>query len=256
LLNKKRLTNDTLENEIAERIRAQRSKLLNRTAAALIILCCGFIVYMTLGRHLIIQKEFKDEYAALKVADIGDRVLFGRFETDTSKPGTERLEWIVIGKEGDKIKLLASKGIAGSYYHQKHEDITWEKCDLREYLNSTYFTDMFSKYEWSCVCDNADVFTLLTVDELYELYPNAEDRKLIVTDYAQATGTNANRISKLHQWDMKGYDSSWWWLKGSNKEGEITAPIVEIDGSIYENKKYVNKPGGAIRPVLYLTCGD
>jgi hypothetical protein len=55
---------------------------------------------------------------------------------------------------------------------------------------------------------------------------------------------------------MKGYDSSWWWLKGSNKEGEITAPIVEIDGSIYENKKYVNKPGGAIRPVLYLTCGD
>ncbi|MBR6238825.1 MAG: acyltransferase [Lachnospiraceae bacterium] len=256
ILNKKRLTNDTLENEIAEKIRAKRIKILNRIAAASIIVICAFILYVTLGRHLVAQREFNEEYAALKEANIGDRVLFGRFETIISKPGKERLEWIVIGKDGDKIKLLASQGIAGSYYHQKHEDITWKKCDLREYLNSTYFTDMFSKYEWSCVCDNADVFTLLTVDELYELYPNAEDRKLIVTDYAQATGTNANRISKLHQWDMKGYDSSWWWLKGSNKEGEITAPIVEIDGSIYENKKYVNKPGGAIRPVLYLTFGD
>ena len=256
LLNKKRLTNDTLENEIAERIRAKRNRLINRMTAATIIICCGLILYMTLGRHLILQKEFKDEYAVLKVANVGDRILFGRFETDTTKPGKERLEWIVIGRDGNKIKLLASKGISGSYYHQKHEEITWKRCDLREYLNSEYFTDMFSKYEWSCVCDDADVFTLLTVDELYELYPNAEDRKLPVTDYAQATGTNANKISKLHQWDMKGYDSSWWWLKGSNKTGELTAPIVEIDGTISENTKYVNKPGGAVRPVITLICED
>lgn len=256
ILNRKKLTNDTLENEIAERIRTKRNRLITRAFAIMIILCCVFILYMTLGRQLIIQKEFMDEYATLKTANIGDHVMFGRFEADTSQLGRERLEWIVIGKDGDKLKLLSSKGIDGSYYHQKHENITWKKCDLREYINSEYFTDMFSKYEWSCVCDDTDIFTLLTVDELYELYPNAEDRKLTVTDYAQATGTNANKISKLHQWDMKGYDSSWWWLKGSNIDGEITAPIVEIDGSISENSKYVNKPGGAIRPVLYLTCNE
>jgi len=48
----------------------------------------------------------------------------------------------------------------------------------------------------------------------------------------------------------RGYRSSWWWLRDEKKD--ITAPIVTVDGDILINKKYVNKPNGAIRPVITL----
>ena len=49
---------------------------------------------------------------------------------------------------------------------------------------------------------------------------------------------------------MKGYRTSWWWLRGEDGLEMITAPIVTVDGTIEEDTKYVNKPGGAIRPVI------
>ena len=69
-------------------------------------------------------------------------------------------------------------------------------------------------------------------------------------------GVNTNRYVKNSQGDQKGYDSSWWWLRGTNEEGEMTAPIVDYDGEILLDTKYVNKPKGAIRPVIWVKLPD
>jgi hypothetical protein len=57
-------------------------------------------------------------------------------------------------------------------------------------------------------------------------------------------------MSKANMWDMKGYRSSWWWLMPKQGEKSVTAPIVTVDGEIREAEKEINRPGGAIRPVI------
>ena len=249
LLNPGRIVNDTIESEIAERLRNKRIKIFKIAASAVILVAFALVLYLTLVRYMTAGSEYRQECEALRTADVGDTVYWGRFETDRMRPGKERLEWIVIGRDGSSVRLLSLKGIGGSYYHQRHTEVAWKDCDLRNKLNSPEYTDMFSRFETESVVPvDDDLITLLTVSELYEVFPEAEDRQLSVTAVAESQGTNANKISKLHQWDMKGYDSSWWWLKGESEA--ITAPIVEIDGTVYEDKKYVNKPGGAVRPVI------
>ena len=49
---------------------------------------------------------------------------------------------------------------------------------------------------------------------------------------------------------MTDVKTSWWWLRGDTGYTGLTAPIVTVDGVISPDEKYVNKPGGAIRPVI------
>lgn len=67
-----------------------------------------------------------------------------------------------------------------------------------------------------------------------------------VTNY----GTNINILSKVNDWDMKEYRSSWWWLRAEKRD--IYAPIVTVDGEIQLQDKNVNRPNGAVRPVVWI----
>ena len=93
--------------------------------------------------------------------------------------------------------------------------------------------------------------TLLTVAQAREMFGSDSERELAITDAAEKYGTNINRPSKANNWDMKDYRSSWWWLKGSGAPS-ATAPIVTVDGEILTDVQEVNRPGGAIRPVVYV----
>ena len=67
-------------------------------------------------------------------------------------------------------------------------------------------------------------------------------------------GTNINSLSKANEWYRKEYRSSWWWLRGEN--GDIYAPIVTENGDIQLEKKEVNRPNGAVRPVIWIRLED
>ncbi|MBR2528146.1 MAG: acyltransferase [Blautia sp.] len=242
----------TARKPIFEKSRAKRKKAILAAAAFV----AGFAV-MTLIRlgmpYVFAGKEYAEECEAIRSAGIGDVVLWGRFETNPSRLGKERLSWILIRRDGDKVCLLSKEGVAGSYYHQKHEAVSWEKCDLRAFINSDTFTDMFSRYEKNSIMPrDGDLITLLTVTEAQEAFFTEKERELEITAAARAKGTNINRMSKANNWDMKGYRSSWWWLKEENDRESIFAPIVTEDGKIVTDKKPVNKPNGAVRLVIWV----
>jgi hypothetical protein len=147
---------------------------------------------------------------------------------------------------------LTKEGIAGSYYNQKHREVTWADCDLRALLGTELFTGIFSECEMEYVLPQGqDILTLLTVAQAREMFGSDSERELAITDAAEKYGTNINRPSKANNWDMKDYRSSWWWLKGSGAPS-ATAPIVTVDGEILTDVQEVNRPGGAIRPVVYV----
>ena len=158
----------------------------------------------------------------------------------------------ILTKEDEQgILLIAKEGIAAGYYHQKHRAVTWEDSDLRAMLRSGTFLSIFSRQEIKDVAPaGGDLITLLSVPEALELFHSDKERELEASRAAVLKGINTNRMSKVHEWDMKGYRTSWWWLRGNENEAAVTAPIVSVDGEILTDEKNVNKPGGAIRPVI------
>ena len=189
----KKRTYDTLESGIAKQKRKKRLKFWGITAA---VIAAAFLMWEFVpraARYLLAEKEWKEEREALVNASVGEEVFFGRFETDRMHPGQERISWIVIRRDGDKVSLLCREGIAGSSYNQKHEAVSWEDSDLRAKLNSKAYLDMFSRYEAEHVVPKeGDMLTLLTAAEALEAFDSDEDRELVITAEAKAQGTNIN----------------------------------------------------------------
>ncbi len=248
-----RIVGDTLEAKNREKLRQRRNKILRITGAVAVVLCLLTTLALTIGRSVILGKEFEQEIELIKTAKVGDVVAFGRFDTDLSRYGKERVSWIIVKDEGEKKCLLSEKGLGGSYYYQRHEEISWEGSDLRKLLAAGEYSEMFSADEVAVILpQDGDMLTLLTVKEAQELFSSDEERELDITDAAEKNGTNVNILSKANNWDMKNYRSSWWWLRGDKGINSITAPIVTVDGVISPDEKPVNKPGGAIRQVIWV----
>lgn len=217
-------------------------------AAAVIFTMIFFAV-----RGIAISRYYDEEMKTLSTCNAGDEVFFGRFDTDGSRLGKERLQWIVLQNDGKRVCLLTKEGIASGYLNQKYEEVSWEGSDLRKRLNSEEFTSIFNEKELSRIIERkGELISLLSVAEAEKYFAGDEDRQLSVTDIALAGGCNVNNLSKANNWDMKGYRSSWWWLRGDFGKKEITSPIVTVDGEISLSERYVNKPGGAIRPVIWV----
>ena len=84
-------------------------------------------------------------WAGLTGIEIGDRVFFGEYEQDNNYyNGKEKIEWIVIGRDGNNLKLLSRYALDRQPFNTDWVDITWERCTLREWLNETFLNTAFS----------------------------------------------------------------------------------------------------------------
>lgn len=231
--------------------RRRKTKIGMVVIISVIVLCgCTLIIDKVVRQPI----EAKKEMQILEQANVGDEVLFGRYECDVMIPGKERVKWIVLQKNENRIMLLAKEGIEGGVYNRQHTQVKWKNADIYHLLNEDMFAVLFSKYEKKYVMENpesGDYISLLSVEEAERLFKCDEDRQLTsLVSNAASKGTNVNQVSKVHHWDSKGYHASWWWLRGQEKS--IFAPIVTVDGEIVTDKKYVNKPNGAVRPVVWV----
>lgn len=151
--------------------------------------------------------------------------------------------------------LISKEGLCGGTYLKKHEECSWSNSDMNKFLNNTLYSELFNSLESQLIIPNPDdnsLLSLLSVSEAFDLFANDKARELTITEAAIKDGkTNYNTLSKVNNWDMKGYRTSWWWLRGEETPS-ITAPYVTIDGEIIENEKYVYMYTGAIRPVVWV----
>lgn len=65
----------------------------------------------------------------------GDQVAFGN------------CDWRVVAKKDGKVLLARVKALTDVKYHESNQDITWEQCDLRTYLNGEFYDKTFTKAE-------------------------------------------------------------------------------------------------------------
>ena len=81
-----------------------------------------------------------------KSASENDVITFGSYELDgDTSNGAEPIEWEVLAEREDGAKLLVSKYLLTSMpYNEKLEDITWEECTLRSWLNEEFYEQAFT----------------------------------------------------------------------------------------------------------------
>ncbi|MBP9995923.1 MAG: acyltransferase [Lachnospiraceae bacterium] len=235
--------------------RVQLQRKVKTVIYAVAILCLlAYVLYMGCMRFFFAKQDVKKEIDNLKNVHVQDEITFGRYNTKNlsfGNWGKEKLQWLVLDDSNDVITLITKDGIEGSTYYDAYEAVGWEDSSLRRMLNEKMYESIFTDLEKEMIVpteETGDMVTLLSVSETKMWFASDEDRQINITDVAEKNGTNVNNLSKVNYWDMKDYRSSWWWLRGETKD--ITAPIVSVDGEIIENEKYVNKPNGAVRPVI------
>lgn len=81
-------------------------------------------------------------------AQVGDTVRFGSYEQDNDlNNGAEAIEWLVLDKQDGKLLLLSKDALDAKPYNEEDEDVTWETCTLRSWLNDTFYTTAFRQEE-------------------------------------------------------------------------------------------------------------
>lgn len=219
-------------------------KLFVAICISVVVLAISYKLFVT---YYVIPKEYEAECEALADAKTLDHVYFGRY-------GNERVSWIVLQRDENSLMLLSEYGIDGATYYSNHKPVTWQDSDIREYLNNDIYYSMFNELERKHIIDeNQDYVSLLTVSEANVYFNNDLERQLLITNYARLMGTNLNLASKMNQWDYESVKTSWWWLRQDENVSSLTAPIVTVDGEILTDTKYVNKPNGAVRPVIWVS---
>ena len=199
----------------------------------------------------------------LKKAQKGSTVIFGKYEQDANNGnGKEDIEWIVMGRDEEKVLLLSKKALDSVPYNETKAATTWEKSSLRTFCNSTFLNEAFDQNEQALICQtdvSADpnpkkttsaqgiktqdkVFVMSAV-EMGTFYSSNDARKCYHTDYSKTRG---------------GYvgdkDEAVCWLRtiGTMDSSNKCAAIVQAAGSIGYNGRPVDETQ-SVRPAIWVS---
>jgi tetratricopeptide (TPR) repeat protein len=210
-----------------------------------------------------LYERYKSE--ALKAADVGDYIYFGTYEQDNdTSNGKEDIEWLVLAKEDNKVLVISRYALDCRQYNTEYEDITWETCTLRAWLNGTFLTEAFSEEDQSIIQTtkvsadkNPDYSTdpgnatkdkifLLSINEAEKYFASDEARMCVPTAYAIANGAWTSG-----SYNVDGEATCWWWLRSPGHR-QNNAAYVRNDGGVYSYGSYVNVDRGCVRPALWI----
>ncbi len=190
------------------------------------------------------------EIEKIKMAEVGDYVLFGAYEQDNDiSNGKEDIEWLVLDKQNDKILAISKYGLDCQRYHEKSEDVTWETCTLRKWLNSDFINAAFSPDEMTmiptvCIAAERDITThtdpgnatqdkvfLLSAIQAKEYFSSNSERQCKPTDFAVAKGANRSNSAA---------GSGTWWLRSPGFLQSFASTVIG-DGSVNPDGYAVSK---------------
>ncbi len=204
------------------------------------------------------EKKDKEEKGFLfvdgnEVKDIddikeGNICKFGHYEQDNdTSNGKEEIEWIVLKKEDKRILVVSRLSLDYQAYNETYEEITWEMCTLRQWLNNDFFNSAFSDEEKDMIptvdvpvienvfCvggrgnDTEDKVFLLDNVDGNRIFESNEERKCSPTEYARSKGAD-----------------NYWWLR-SNGIAQYTSEELMMDYPdgyiVYTKASYIDDSG-------------
>ena len=204
--------------------------------------------------------EIKPKYhkQMLSDANVGSHVFWGSYEQDNNTSnGKEDIEWLVLTKEGNKILVVSIYALDCQQYHEFIDDVTWETCSLRKWLNGTFLRTSFSSEEQNSIVSSTvtadknplyntspgnnttDKIFLLSITEADKYFSSDSTRRCQGTAYCYARGAYKDNIG-----------NSWWWLRSPGNYSDGVVRIYSA-GGIHAQGIPVTE-SGAVRPALWI----
>lgn len=192
----------------------------------------------------------------LQDASIGSSVQFGTYEQDNDlSNGTEIIEWTVLDKKENKLLLISTYNLDCLQTHAGRVFPTWEKSDIRKWLNYDFLIKSFSEEELRRIplsslttpsggADTEDFVFLLSREEAKKYFSNNKARQTQPTYYAVMHGDTLSPSTSARSRCQA------WWLRSPMRGSDYFADYASLDGSI--NNYYAISDFGGIRPALWI----
>lgn len=205
-------------------------------------------------------------------------ITFGTYPQTADGSDRTPIKWRVLQNSGRELFILSEYILDCKRYHSAYIDVTWQDCDLWQWLNDEFYNAAFTDSEKEVIKttfntdngqtspDTEDKVFLLSVAEVERL------TDILGKDFLRARGTEFARIKKpdgcyLYVMDKnvdmdyisedgKTYGCSWWWLRNQGRlkdKGHDPSRAVFI-GTRASIRHYarVNRIGYGVRPALKL----
>ena len=218
------------------------------------------------------SNELKAENVPESLA-VNSIVRFGHYEQDNdSGNGREKIEWIVLDIQGGKALLTSRYGLDMLPYNTKYDNVTWETCTVRKWLNNDFISAAFSQEEqiailttrvdnseeqnyskWNenKVNDTADRIFLLSYAEANRYFGvTFEDEgnkkaRIKPTAYAKAQGAETSKVYRTEDDEEAG----WWFLRSPGYYLH-SASCVDSKGGL--SQPSVERLGAVVRPAFWM----
>ena len=200
----------------------------------------------------------------------GDLVAFGSFEQDgDTKDGAEPLCWMVLEVLEDRALLLCRDVLAAMPFHDTYEEITWEDCSLRAFLNGPFADGTFTEQE------RARILTVsnqnpsnpgmeshgcgVTRDQVFLLSLEEASASMRTEEAHYVIGAaDATRYAQILHLETDGErdenpGKACWWTRTSGSD-QYAAAFVDRDGRLYPaGAQVTHETYCGIRPAVWVS---
>lgn len=193
----------------------------------------------------------------------GDLIEFGSFEQDgDAANGPEPIRWIVLDRIDGRLLLLSHDSLDAAPYHRvPFEPVTWERSDLRRWMNSDFPAAAFNESELSLVptveVPNAPQSATGTAagpatrDRVFAL--SETEASIYISDAVERAALGSAALSVAVVDDDLPTDEEGradWWLRSPGTY-DFTAQYVDREGVRHGSGAAADATYG-VRPALWL----
>ena len=145
-------------------------------------------------------------------------VVFGHYEQDRDKDnGPEPIEWEVLAVEDGNALLISKNLLDSRQYYSGNNGVTWEKSDIRVWLNNPFYNRAFDESEKEQIQtvtisnpdnssfgtaggnDTEDKVFLLSIDEAESLFADDQARAIAPGWWLRSPGGDADHAACISE---------------------------------------------------------
>ena len=200
-----------------------------------------------------------------------DLVKFGSFR-QSANIITNRIKWRILSVNGNDAFILADTVLDCMPYNETYESTTWEKSDVRRFLNNTFYNEAFSAEEKAAI----KTTTVLNSDNPYYGTPGGnttQDRVYLLSiwdasneDYGFISGkaryakpSNAAILNGCYTYRSEAGAANFgncdWWLRTPGSTSN-DASYVKYVGWDYYYGAYVYAGDKGVRPCMHINLSS
>ena len=219
------------------------------------------------------------EYDNNTLVDNMDTVIFGSYY-QSNVSSKEPIEWLVLDRQGNRVLLLSKYILDYKCYNDTLQDITWENCTLRYWLNSTFLNTAFNSSEQAYIetlnlinSNNAEYGTIggnntndklfcISTEEIIKYFnliiSNTDmlirSKKVATrgTNYADSVKPHDLNYLEINDW---AYGNNNFWIRGPGQK-QYCAMYVWESGIFTDFGGMVMDPDTGVRPALWLNTSS